>query len=199
LFENQKFMRKRIPVFMILAAGIVPVEAFAHGGHGTGFLAGFTHPVFGPDHFLAIVGLALLSALWPNKTPWLPSLAFVGAMIAGAIAGISGVNTFELTEPFVLLSVFTFGLFLALAFRMSPVSYAVIGAFFGFFHGHAHGVEMPDGANIPLFFAGFTTGALLLSALGGGLSKMLKKPLVVRILGVLMVLFALWSSGRLFE
>ena len=45
------------------AALLIATPAFAHTGEGTGgFLAGLAHPVFGPDHVVAMVAVGLWGA-----------------------------------------------------------------------------------------------------------------------------------------
>ena len=49
-------IRILLPALMLLAS-----PALAHTGHdhGSGFLAGITHPLFGPDHLLAMLAVGL--------------------------------------------------------------------------------------------------------------------------------------------
>jgi len=45
---------KKTFAFLIM---LLPLSLFAHGGHGSGFMAGFTHPIFGLDHNIALITL----------------------------------------------------------------------------------------------------------------------------------------------
>jgi urease accessory protein len=80
---------------LAVIACFTPVIAFAHGSHGSGVLSGFTHPIFGFDHFVAIVGTGILAYLLNPSRWYVPVLAFVGAMIIGGLFGISN----EASDP----------------------------------------------------------------------------------------------------
>jgi urease accessory protein len=45
------------------------VPAFAHTGEGLtgGFLGGFSHPLFGPDHVVAMVAVGLWGRSWERR------------------------------------------------------------------------------------------------------------------------------------
>lgn len=161
---------------------LIPTHVFAHGGHGTGFIAGLTHPIFGLDHLVAIIGAGLLGYSLLKERPWAPALAFVTAMIVGGILGM-GATPFGITEIVIVLSVLVAGVLIAFEVHASLVIYAILFAVFGFFHGHAHGAEMPEGSNVLLYVLGFVLGVGLLSSLGAGLTKVIKDPLQIRLLG----------------
>jgi len=51
----------RLPI--VFAALLLATPALAHTGEGTGgFLAGLAHPVFGPDHVVAMIAVGLWGA-----------------------------------------------------------------------------------------------------------------------------------------
>lgn len=146
-------MEKRpLLVFAILA--LIPIQIFAHGGHGTGFTAGITHPIFGIDHLVAIIGIGVMGFTVLKEKKWLPSLVFILSMVIGGFLGIKS-EAFKVTEWMIVGSVLISGLILALDFKMSSILYISLAAIFGFFHGHAHGTEMPQDSNIPLYILGF--------------------------------------------
>jgi len=79
-------------IFAVLALLCLPTPAYAHVDvqAGAGFLAGLLHPVFGLDHFLAMLSVGIVSAqLGGQKVFTIPAL-FVLSMIAGAVAGLRG-------------------------------------------------------------------------------------------------------------
>ena len=60
---------------------LLPAAAQAHsGGSDTGLLTGLMHPVFGPDHLLAMISVGVVSAQLGGANIWRIPLAFLGAM-----------------------------------------------------------------------------------------------------------------------
>jgi len=145
----------------------MPVAALAHTGHGDagGFTHGFTHPLGGLDHVLAMVAVGLFAAHLGARALWLVPATFVAAMALGGALGMAGV-ALPFVETAIALSVVVFGL--AVALRMSvPVlgAMALVG-FFAIFHGHAHGAEMPVDASGARYAAGFLAATALLHCAG---------------------------------
>lgn len=96
---------------------------------------------------------------------WRLPLVFVGVMSLGGLAGATGVGL-PGVEWMVLLSVPLFGVLIATRKRLKAgVSLALVG-FFAFFHGLAHGREMPVSASLLSFAAGFMLTTLLLHGAG---------------------------------
>jgi urease accessory protein len=155
----------------------------AHTGDAThtdsGFLHGFMHPVGGADHLLAMVGVGLLAYLVSErresmKALWLIPAAFVTALAAGGVLGLTG-TALPLMELAIGLSVVVIGAAAAFG-RSLPASAAMaLVGFFALFHGQAHGLEMPLGSSVAGYGAGFLAATLLLQgagiALGLGLSR----------------------------
>jgi urease accessory protein len=150
-----------------LAFATLPTAAFAHTGVGdtSGFVHGFTHPVGGLDHVLAMVAVGLLAARLGGRALWLVPLSFVTMMILGGVAGAGGYGM-----PFVELgisgSILVLGFVIALGRQLpTGLAMALVG-FFGIFHGHAHGTEMPVDAQGFAYGAGFVLATALLHAAG---------------------------------
>jgi urease accessory protein len=144
--------------------------AFAHSGagHASGFGMGLVHPVVGFDHLLAMVAVGLWSGLALRRRVWLGAAVFMGAMLGGALVGLSFGST-PLAEPGILASVVLFGLLAAVAHpaqraAITGVSLVAIGGF-ALFHGQAHAAEA-SGAIGP-YVLGFllSTAALHLSGI----------------------------------
>ncbi|MBS8261278.1 protein hupE [Roseibium polysiphoniae] len=131
--------------------------------HGS-FAAGFTHPVFGLDHVLAMIAVGLWAALIGGKAIWALPSAFVGLMIAGFGLSLLGVHV-PMVEPVILASVVALGALVALAARFALLPSALLVGVFGFFHGHAHGGEI-GGAGELGYAAGFVAATALLHAAG---------------------------------
>src|SRR5690606_16730918 len=96
--------------------------AFAHlnpAEHGS-FTAGFSHPLFGTDHVLAMVAVGLWAALLGGRSAWLVPTGFVGTMMAGFGIAMAGLGL-PFVEPAIAASVVVIGL-LALVALQVPTS-----------------------------------------------------------------------------
>lgn len=162
-------MRARIAaaIFLLLIAS----PALAHTGESAGgFLSGLSHPVFGPDHVVAMVAVGLWGAFLGAPAIWLLPVVFPLVMAAGGVLGILGVPL-PAVETGIATSAIILGLMVALAARPPLWAAAVLVGAFAIFHGYAHGKELPDGANAVAFSAGFViaTGFLHLCGIAFGL------------------------------
>jgi len=109
---------------------------------------------------------------------WVLPTTFVANMLAGIAAARSSLSI-PFVEPIILSSVVVLGVLVALAVKMSPgVSAAIVG-FFGFFHGHAHGIEAAA-AGLIIYVAGFALATAMLHATGIGLG-LLSESLIGRV------------------
>ncbi|MFN3546033.1 MAG: HupE/UreJ family protein [Mesorhizobium sp.] len=196
-------IRKSAAATAILAASTLP--AFAHLDpveHGS-FAAGFSHPMFGTDHILAMVAVGLWSALLAQATDrralWAVPAAFVGTMFVGFAAAMLDLPL-PFVEPVILASVVVIGLLAAIALNVAIVPAMAMVGFFAFFHGHAHGGEIGDAGAWPyaagfamatalLHAAGVTAGLLLGKALGGPNGR-----LATRLGGAAAALGGLWLA-----
>jgi len=154
----------------ILAAATAP--AFAHlapGEHGS-FMAGFSHPLFGLDHILAMVAVGLWAAMIGGRATWIVPSAFVGTMILGFGLALGGAPL-PFVEPVILASVVVLGVLIALAVNVPVAAGAALVGIFALFHGHAHGGELGDATALP-YLVGFAvaTAALHLAGIGLGLA-----------------------------
>jgi urease accessory protein len=153
-------------------AAALTAPALAHTGEGGagGFLAGFTHPLFGPDHVVAMVAVGLWGAFLGQPAIWLLPVVFPLVMAFGGVLGIAGVPI-PSVETGIAASAIVLGAMVALAARPPLWTAAVLVGVFAIFHGYAHGRELPDGANAVAFAAGFViaTGTLHLCGISFGL------------------------------
>jgi urease accessory protein len=156
-----------IPMWLILAT-----PAFAHSGQGAvgGFLGGFFHPLFGPDHIVAMVAVGLWGAFLGAPAIWLLPVVFPLVMAAGGVIGILGIPI-PWVETGIALSALVLGLMVALAARPPLIVATVLVGAFAIFHGHAHGTELPPAADAVAFSVGFVvaTGLLHLAGITFGL------------------------------
>jgi urease accessory protein len=155
-----------------VAAALSPGIALAHTGIGVigGFQSGFTHPIFGFDHVVAMVAVGLWGAFLGQPAIWLLPVVFPVVMAFGGLAGVLGVPL-PGVEMGIALSAVALAAMVALALRAPLWVAAVLVGAFAIFHGHAHGVELPEAANPLAYGVGFVvaTGLLHLSGLALGL------------------------------
>lgn len=148
----------------------VAQPAFAHENqvieYGS-FLAGLTHPVLGLDHFLAMVSVGIVSAIIGGRAIWTVPGMFVVMMGVGGMAGWWGLGIpGTVVELAIALSVVLLGGVILLNQKLpTPLAMSAV-TFFGFFHGFAHGAEIPDAATPMEYAPGFMMGTVLLHLLG---------------------------------
>jgi urease accessory protein len=146
---------------------LLPAVAQAHAdGSDTGLVSGLMHPVFGLDHLLAMISVGVVSAQLGGRSIWRIPAAFVGAMTAG---GALGVLQFTLphAELGIAASVLVLGMGIVLAHRhMSAWPITALVVFFGAFHDHAHGIEIPGSISPALYTLGFLLSTSVLHISG---------------------------------
>lgn len=140
----------------------IPSHAQLHGG---GFEAGFLHPVLGFDHLLAMVAVGIISTIIGGRAIYLVPMSFVLVMFIGSLFGINGI-TFINDEIGIALSVIILGAFITLQRNVSLLTGMVLVAFFAFFHGHAHGVELPKVSSMVNYITGFMLATIFLHIAG---------------------------------
>lgn len=155
---------------------LVSTSALAHTGVGstTGFSAGFTHPIGGMDHLLAMIAVGLWAAQMGSRAVWAVPSAFVSVMVVGGALGISGIHI-PYIEAGILVSLLVLGILIALAWRLSLVVSMLLVGLFALFHGHAHGAEMPMVLEGISYSGGFALATALLHLAGIGLGVVLQK------------------------
>ncbi len=160
---------------IVAAALAVPAAAHAHtfGAHDAGFVHGFSHPLGGLDHLLAMVAVGLWAAQRGGKALWALPAAFVAAMIGGGLLGMAGIEL-PAVELGIALSVVALGGLIALQSRLPLLASVGMVSLFALFHGHAHGVEMPEAAAPLLYGAGFALATALLHGAGVGAALSLR-------------------------
>jgi len=165
-------MRRGVTRNLVALCLLLPAApALAHTGKlSGGFLSGFAHPVFGPDHVVAMVAVGLWGAFLGPPAIYLLPVVFPLVMAAGGMLGILKVPL-PGTEIGIAISAIVLGLMVATAAHPRLwVAAAIVGAF-AIFHGHAHGAELPAGADALAYSAGFViaTGLLHLTGIAFGL------------------------------
>jgi urease accessory protein len=147
---------------------LVPALAHAHPGHSMSSMAhGFSHPISGLDHLLAMLAVGLWAGQLGGRARWQVPAAFLGVMILGGLLGMTGVSI-PAIEQGIIASVLVLGVLIVAAVRLPVVlSMTIVGAF-ALFHGVAHGTEMPADASELSYAGGFTITTALLHLAGLG-------------------------------
>ena len=171
-------MRKNIFKFTILATFMgISTTASAHIGTGSaeagGIIAGFTHPLLGLDHLLAMLAVGLWAGQNRGKILWAAPLSFMAFM---AIGGILGIFNFALpiTEYAILASLVVFGGMIAFSIKPNVIAAMILIGTFAVFHGHSHGSEMVIATSATQYIIGFVLATGLLHGLGIGIAKCLQ-------------------------
>lgn len=161
----------KAPAVLILLALIFAVPAFAHTGQVTanGFVSGFTHPIRGWDHVVAMVAVGIWGAYLGQPSVWALPIVFPSIMAVGGAMGVIGVPV-PSVETMIALSGIVLGLLIVFAVRLPTIVAAVIVGVFAIFHGYAHGQELPKAANPGVYAMGFVIGTGALHATGIGFS-----------------------------
>jgi hydrogenase/urease accessory protein HupE len=154
-------------VFLFALALVCPFAAAAHTGAETaqGLVDGFRHPLFGWDHLLAMLAVGIWAAQQRGRAVFAIPLAFVAVMSLGGAAGAHGIAV-PGVEPLIALSVLVFGVLVGVRARPGPALGMLVAGFFAFFHGYAHGSEVPTSASFASFGVGFLAATLLLHGAG---------------------------------
>ena len=171
-----------------MAAGLA--NAHEASGIGAGFVSGFLHPLFGPDHVAAMVAVGLWGAFLRNPAIWLLPVVFPLVMAFGGALGVIGVPI-PAVETGIAGSALVLGVMVAFAVRPPLWIAAVMVGVFAVFHGHAHGTELPSAANPLSYSLGFVISTGLLHLAGIGFGLLLRWPLgetLVRSGGVVIAL-----------
>src|SRR4051794_1932194 len=89
---------------------LAPVLAHAHPGHGdTGLMQGFTHPLTGFDHLLAMLAVGLWAVQLGGRALWRVPATFAGVMMLGGVLGMNGLPV-PAAEQGILASVLILGI-----------------------------------------------------------------------------------------
>lgn len=159
---NRSALARLWGVFAAFATVALPAMAVAHGDAGgtIGFAAGCLHPLGGADHLLAMLAVGLWGVQLGGRAIWALPAAFVTAMTVGSAAAFAGILLPQV-EAGILLSVLLLGGLVAVGFRLPLINAVALVGLSAFYHGWAHGIEMPLAADA----AGYSLGFVLATAL----------------------------------
>jgi urease accessory protein len=161
---------------LMVTATATATAAFAHASHdaGTGLTSGLLHPMLGLGHLLAMAAIGFWSvrqsATLKNSTP----LFVIGGMVVGAGIAWGGLSL-PGVKTGINLSVILAGILIATLAKLPTAVGGSLFAAFMVFHGFAHGSEMPVGAALVAYLAGFSVATLALTFAGRGLGTLMQK------------------------
>ncbi len=178
-----------------VASAFMTTRAFAHSEQGAAidFWGGFTHPIFGPDHVIAMVAVGLWGAFLGPPAIWLLPVVFPLVMAFAGALGVLGVPLHGV-ETGIALSAIMLGAMVAGAVKPPIWVAALLVGAFAIFHGYAHGVELPVGADAIAFSMGFViaTGMLHVGGIAfGALSRWPAGRIAVRAAGAVIAMIGL--------
>lgn len=188
------FARAGLFVVALLAAWAPAVQAHVEGGEGSSLIAGFLHPMTGVDHVVAMVAVGLWGAVLGAPALWLLPVAFPMVMAFGGFWGLLDLPL-PGVEIGIAISGVVLGTLVLLEKRLPLWAAALLVGMFALFHGHAHGRELPDGANALVFSLAFVVATGVLHLAGILLGEMRCWPigrLGVRAAGAAIALTGLW-------
>jgi urease accessory protein len=165
--KKERIMTRNVLRLCALVLAIIPCSASAHvgAGHTHTFVDGFSHPLGGTDHILAMVAVGLFAAHLGGRALWLVPLTFLSMMTIACLLGMADV-WLPFVEIGIGMSVVVLGLAIALQLHSPTLGAMGLVGFFAIFHGHAHGTEMAQSVDALTYGAGFVCATALLHAVG---------------------------------
>lgn len=153
---------------------LAPLFAIAHTGMHwpSSFTSGLLHPIFGLDHLVHFISIGILFSL-QKKPLRLGSMGlFIFTLVVAAYLG-SVFGPLPMIENAIVLSLLLSGsLLFALTSNLGVLGLCALAILTGFFHGYAHGTEIPhDGSGIAYGMGMLMTSILLVG--GGAAAKRL--------------------------
>lgn len=194
--------RTRATVVLLATFAVLvlqPAVALAHEDQVIrfgSFLGGLLHPVLGLDHFLAMVSVGIVSSMLGGRAIFTVPGLFVVMMAIGGLAGWVGLGLGDSAiEGGIAASVILLGGVIAADRRLRARFVMAAVVFFGFFHGYAHGAEIPDIANGWTYAVGFLLGTAFIHLLGVVVGEVARRysqgRVVLRLVGAVFVIAGL--------
>lgn len=185
----------------------LPAMAMAHPGHhGSGgalpsLASGFLHPLSGMDHMLLALAMGWLAFSLGAQRAKTPALAFLAAIVVGALCGrwISGGTGLEIAISLTILA--AGGAMVRDRIRgLGMLSIVAVAG--GLVHGLAHGAEALPGVSFATYVVGLLVSTALLLGAGGLLQHAFSRaghPMVaIRVAGLFMIVAGLTSLIGIF-
>ena len=196
-------MNKNFLIFLTCLF-VYPLPALAHSFTGrVGFYDGLSHPVLGLDHFLAMVSVGIVSAQIGGRAIWTVPVTFVSIMtIGGLFAFFLIIKEFFFVEVGIVFSVILLGFTISIDKKIPKKIIIFFVGIFGFFHGTAHGIEVPAAANPLLFVLGFICGTTALHLFGVAIGYFSIKTTVssalLRLIGISFATYGIYLLTQIF-
>jgi urease accessory protein len=168
----KRILSTALTAMAMLASGLTVANAHVGIGDTSGFAHGFWHPIGGVDHVLAMVTVGLFAGQLGGRALYLVPAAFVSVMVIGGAAGFAGIPI-PFIELGIGLSIVVLGTAVALGLRIMIAAAMALVGFFAFFHGYAHGAEMPETVAGLAYGSGFVIATSLLHGCGLTLGSMM--------------------------
>jgi urease accessory protein len=191
-------MQRPVSLAVTLVASLVTGPAIAHvgpGAHG-GVASGFLHPLVGWDHVAAMVAVGLWGACLGRPAIYVLPVAFPLAMVFGGFLGVTGAPV-PGVEAGIAASALLLGLAVTIALRPPLRAAAAMVAVLAVFHGHAHGVEMPEAASPFGYALGFVAATSLLHLAGISVGLLARSPIGARTVQAVGAVIAVAGLGFL--
>lgn len=152
---------------LLMVTGLLfPQVALAHAGHlESSFSGGFSHPLSGLDHVLAMGAVGLWAFQQGGRALWSLPMSFMGMMTVGAVLSLGEINL-PAVEFMILASVVLLGAMVLLNRKIPTLGASALVGLFALFHGHAHLSEMGLDQSAFLYSSGFLLGTGVLHAAG---------------------------------
>ena len=151
-------------------------------GDTANVLSGLLHPILGFDHLIAMVAVGLLSIQIGGKHILGLPVCFVFILFIGALIGLLAIPIPQV-EGVISLSVIVLGIAIATQSRIGIwIAYPIV-AMFAFFHGHAHGGEIPSLGNPTSYITGFLIASAILHFFGIGIGTIARTKRIRSMIG----------------
>lgn len=157
----------------------LPATALAHGGIAMAdWTTGLTHPLGGADHLLAMLAVGLWAGRLGGRAAYGLPLAFLLALLLGAVMALARPLALPLLESGLAVSVLALGVCLIAPGQIWNGIALLLTAAFGALHGYAHGLEWPAGSDPLGYAAGFFCATVALHLGGVALALRLRAPVL---------------------
>lgn len=177
--RNKRYLEGTVFILSLLTVPVAQAHNVTY--EGATLLAGFSHPLLGWDHLLAMLAVGLWAAQQNGRFVWRLPLVFLALMTVGAIAAGAGAALPGL-EAGITSSLLVLGLLLAFAVRLPVIFSVVMVGLFALFHGFAHGAEMPQAASAITYGLGFILATTVLHVFGVRLGQLARGALSAKLL-----------------
>jgi urease accessory protein len=188
-----------LSIFLFIFISSIDANAHSLVSRSSGFGNGFSHPILGLDHFLAMFGVGIWGAQMGGRRIWSLPMSFPLIMCVGALIAISKVYSFIFVEQIIALSVIVLGFIVFFKWSPNELIAIIIISVFALFHGYAHGYELPK-ANDPIsFIIGFVLSTGLIHLFGIGIGCFIYKFHNKNIFKAMGILIAIFGISFLFK